>query len=106
MNQPHAVTVGPFVSMIIVGLGAIFLGPHSASAQSSADRLRDSAVESVRRGDYRSAIVDSTHAIELNPELVRAYLVRCYARQTLGYYDDAIADCTRAIEIDPKLAPT
>ncbi len=53
---------------------------------------------------WDEAIVQYTKAIELDPELARAYNNRGWAYGEKGQSDLAIADYNKAIELDPELA--
>ena len=50
----------------------------------------------------KKAILDFDKAIEINPNLKRAYVSRCYAKYLLKEYYSAISDCNIAIKILPK----
>lgn len=51
---------------------------------------------------WSEAIIEYTKAIELSPNMIKAYNNRATAYTEKGEYDKAIADCTKAIEMDPK----
>ena len=53
---------------------------------------------------FREAIADFDKALELNPDLVEAYVERGVLFANNKRYDDAIGDYTRAIQMDPKNA--
>ncbi len=53
---------------------------------------------------FREAIADFDRSLELNPELVEAYVERGVLLAKNKRYDAAIADFDRAIEMDPKNA--
>ena len=55
-------------------------------------------------GCYDEAIEHCSEAIQLDPNLVRAYYNRGTAYLHKGQYGLAIADYAKAIELDPKLA--
>ena len=57
----------------------------------------------VAREAFHDAIELTTKAIELLPELPRAYLRRAEAHLGLGDHQQAIADATQAIRLDPLL---
>ena len=58
----------------------------------------------LNQGKYPEAVAEFTKAIELDPKLVDAYLLRGVAYlDGLKKYPEAIADLTKAIELDPKL---
>ena len=56
--------------------------------------------ESVMSGDAGEAIVASSVAITLDPNLVNAYINRSWAYSKKGLYDRAIQDCDKALAID------
>ncbi|TAF08214.1 MAG: tetratricopeptide repeat protein [Nostocales cyanobacterium] len=56
--------------------------------------------------DYIGAIGNYTTALELNPQLAKAYLRRGFARNELGNKPGAIDDYTQAIKINPNDALT
>jgi tetratricopeptide (TPR) repeat protein len=51
---------------------------------------------------YTNSIPDFTSALNLNPDLAEALILRGYARVQLEFYQDAIPDLERAIELNPK----
>ncbi len=56
------------------------------------------------RQDYRGAIADYSQAIELNPQLVEAYLRRSEARYADRDYRGVLADCQEALQLNSNLA--
>ena len=56
--------------------------------------------------DYIGAISNYTKALELNPQLAKAYLTRGFARNELGNKPGAIDDYTQAIKINSNDALT
>ena len=50
---------------------------------------------------YRQAIEHYTKAIELNPQMARAYYNRGNANSALGEYEEALKDYSEAIQLDP-----
>ena len=56
------------------------------------------------KGEYDSAIVDYTKAIELNPDYAEAYNNRGVAYHLKKEYDSAIIDFSKAIELNPDYA--
>ena len=59
------------------------------------------AASSLFEGDYQAAIEWSNNALDLNPLLLSAYVLRGAAYSRKGDYDQAIADYNRAIELAP-----
>jgi len=55
----------------------------------------------VKQGEFESAILDFSKAIELDSKNPLAYAARGNARVSIGALDDAIADFTHAITLDP-----
>lgn len=70
--------------------------PPAARQPSPADLLRR-ADNHLQRGNLQQAIVDSTKALEGNPELGDAYGVRGLAHRELGHIAEAVADCEQAL---------
>ncbi len=62
---------------------------------------RRRASSKVNIGDNKGAIEDSDDAIQLNPELVDAYVIRGDAKVNLGNYNGAIKDYDTAIYLKP-----
>ena len=52
--------------------------------------------------NFRDAIADFDKTLELNPDLVEAYVERGALFAANRRYDDAIGDYTRAIELEPR----
>jgi tetratricopeptide (TPR) repeat protein len=50
---------------------------------------------------YQEAVEESTKALELNPNYVKALLRRSQAREKLELYEDAIVDVKKVLELDP-----
>ena len=59
------------------------------------------------KGDHVRAIVDYTHAVELDPDFAMAYCLRGMAHSRVGHNDQARRDYEKSIELDPngRLAP-
>jgi len=53
--------------------------------------------------EYKLAVSDYTKAIELNPELARAYYMRAICRAYMGQDEKARRDMVLAIELDHTL---
>ena len=51
---------------------------------------------------YKLAIDDYSKAIELNPQLMRAYHNRGYAKFKLAQYESAIEDYNKILELNPQ----
>ena len=54
------------------------------------------------KGNWNEAIAEYTKAIEIAPDLVKAYNNRSVAYTEKGDYIKAIVDCNRVIEMDPQ----
>jgi len=54
-------------------------------------------------GEYKKAIEDCDAAIELSPNLARAYVNRGRALRHLGQYEKALVDLNKAISLDDSL---
>ena len=52
--------------------------------------------------EYRKAIADLDHAIELDPNFAGAYSERAVALSAVGDYERAVADFSRAVELEPS----
>ena len=52
-------------------------------------------------GEYDQAFSELTKAIEINPKLARAYVIRGMADNDKGKFDLAVADYSKVIEIKP-----
>ncbi len=61
-----------------------------------------SAIAKERIKDYKGALADYNKAIEINPDLVKAYNNRGNIKSDLKDYDGAISDFNKALEINPK----
>ncbi len=67
-------------------------------------RLFNQAAVLVEKGQYEEALPQFRHALELNPEDVRAHDKLGIALAGLGRLDEAVAEYTKASELDPKYA--
>ncbi len=52
-------------------------------------------------GDYAGAEIDATQALERNPFITRAYMIRGVSRQSMNKNSLAVEDYRRALEINP-----
>jgi tetratricopeptide (TPR) repeat protein len=67
------------------------------------------AESALKNKSYDQVILNTTKAIEANPNSEKAYAWRGYAYVEKRLYSQAVADCTRAIQlkqIDTTLWPT
>ncbi|PSP03916.1 MAG: hypothetical protein BRC54_11510 [Cyanobacteria bacterium SW_7_48_12] len=55
-------------------------------------------------GNYQKAIEDADQALQIDPNLAKAYLNRSAAHLGLGEYQKAIEDADQALQINPNLA--
>ena len=91
------------VSYALFGCGLIYTGFDWGDSDSAwAHLYRGSQHE--EQEEYDEAITAYSKAIEVDPELIDAYLGRGEACRMLGEYDRALVDFDLAIEIDPKSA--
>ena len=75
-----------------------------ANANPLANNLYNSGGNKYEQGNYQGAIADLTKAIEINPMLADAFVIRGSAKFSLKDDQGAIADYTKAIEINPQYA--
>jgi tetratricopeptide (TPR) repeat protein len=85
-----------FISMLLIMLGTVTL-----NAQSGRQYLR-TGEEFYRSMNYEDAIVQFTKAIELDPDLDRAYVNRALAYSKVGEHESAARDFDRALVFDKK----
>jgi tetratricopeptide (TPR) repeat protein len=78
--------------------------PTPPRAPPSARELVELARAKYKAGDVNGALADANRAIDLDPTLAQAWMLRGLARSKNGDLDGVIADETRAIELDPSLA--
>jgi tetratricopeptide (TPR) repeat protein len=71
----------------------------SEKDQKAAQKWFDKGFEET---DHEKEIELYTKAIDLNPNLIEAFIYRGLANMWKEHYDDAIADYTEAIRLDPK----
>lgn len=57
----------------------------------------------LQKGDYYSALGKFDTALQLNPNLVKAYVNRGFTKLMLNDYEGAISDCDEAIRLNPGL---
>ena len=74
---------------------------HIEASEMEAQKHFDQAMKLILSGKYEGAIAEFTKAIELNPQLDRAYTNRGIAWMEMGNYDRAIDDCNKATELNP-----
>jgi len=79
----------------------IFLGISSVYAQTPTEYLQNGN-DSLKAGDFNQAVYEYTKAIDINPNLAKAFDNRGVAFAKQGYLAPAISDFTMAIAIDPK----
>ena len=73
-------------------------------APSDARHLVARALSEIPRGELDQAIEDTTRAIELEPDLADAWILRASTRKIKEDMDGAVADATRVIELAPGRA--
>jgi len=69
---------------------------------SQAEQRYNDGVDAHNAGRIEEAVALYTEAIELDPNLVNAYVNRSAAYGALGRLDEALDDATKAIEWEPK----
>jgi tetratricopeptide (TPR) repeat protein len=57
-----------------------------------------------QKGDWLNARMDFDEAIVMDPEFIKAYLVRAYVRRKLNDNEGALKDYSAVIKLDPKHA--
>jgi serine/threonine protein kinase len=78
--------------------------PPAPPAPGDARALVERGAEEIRRGELDQLIEDATHALESQPDLVAALLLRAEARKLKGDAEGAVADASRVIELEPRRA--
>jgi tetratricopeptide (TPR) repeat protein len=79
---------------------------HYRMLKKEAEGLHSQGYAARKKGDYQTAIVKYTQALEVLPTHFKALFNRGFAFDKIGNYDQAIEDYTKAIEIDPQNAFT
>lgn len=82
------------VALILIGIGCLSI--PAVYAQTAGEYLQDGN-DSFLRGDYAQAIFEYTKALDINPNLAKAYNNRGVAYAQQGFLSPAIADFTMAI---------
>jgi tetratricopeptide (TPR) repeat protein len=86
---------------LIAVLALSLLGvSHAVIKRDSMDVLRESQ-EAFEKRDFDRAAKLLTEAIEANPKLTPAYVLRGLANAARNKFDDAVADYSKAIELAP-----
>ena len=88
---------------VAVLLAALTVPMGALGQQTAQDFLKDGNVK-MDKGDRVGAMADFSKAIEIDPKITVAYILRGIARQSNGELADAIADFSKAIELDPNEA--
>ena len=84
-----------------VVLAVALLGvSHAVIKRDSMDVLRESQ-EAFEKRDFDRAAKLLTEAIEANPKLIPAYVLRGLANASRNKFDEAIADYSKAVELAP-----
>lgn len=68
---------------------------------SEAELSNNQAIASARKGQYESAILDFTRALEKNPAYAEAYFNRALVHAAIGHSTQAVSDLTEAIRQKP-----
>lgn len=79
---------------------------HYRMLKKEAEGLHSQGYAARKKGDYETAIIFYTRALEVLPTHFKALFNRGFAFDKIGHYDKAIEDYTKAIEIDPQNAFT
>lgn len=79
---------------------------HYRMLKKEAEALHSQGYAARKQGDYKSAILYYSKALEVLPSHFKALFNRGFAYDKIGEYDKAIKDYTKAIEIDPQNAFT
>ena len=72
------------------------------STSKAAEKALEKGGEAYNTGDFKSAIINFTKAIKLDPKNTESYNHRAITYCELEKYTEAIADYTKVIEMDPK----
>lgn len=89
----------------LIVLGALLLASTAMFAQNARKHFK-TGEDFVQAGNYRDAIEQFTKALELEPDMDRAYLARAVAYENLDMLLEAAADFDRAatfLERDPEV---
>jgi tetratricopeptide (TPR) repeat protein len=89
------------ILMAVLLIGLLFLSTSSVYAETAGEYLQNGN-DSLNEGDFDQAIFDYTKALDINPNIAKAYDNRGVAYALRGYPAPAIADFTMAIANDPK----
>ena len=76
------------------------LRPSDTGADAMA--LNQSGSDKYAKGDLDGAIADYNRAIQINPQLAKAYYNRGLAKKAVGDMQGAIGDFSQAHALDPK----
>ncbi len=88
------------LALSVVLAVALLTAAHAVIKRDSLDMLRESQ-EAFEKRDFDRAVQLLTEAIETNPKLTPAYVLRGLANASRNKFDDAIADYTKAAELAP-----
>src|SRR4030042_6967446 len=83
-------------------LAGLLPGSAGAAPQDAAQESFAQGVAALNEGQASGAIEKFTAALELDPDLVEAYINRGIARIRLEHWQGAMADLERAIELAPQ----
>ncbi len=78
------------------------------AAETNPEKITDAqtcnnrAIISATKGQYESAILDFTRALEKNPEYAEAYFNRALVHAAIGHEQQAVSDFTEAIRQKPR----
>ena len=73
---------------------------HDEGINPKAHEWTQQSFESVSKGEYGDAIMYATNAINLQPDLINAYINRSWAYCETGMYENAIQDSNKVLALD------
>jgi len=86
----------PLILFSLLAIGAC------GGGLSEAEKRYNEGLDAQNAGRLEEAVSLYTESIELDPNLIDAYVNRSLAYSLLGRYEEAVKDATQAIELDPK----
>jgi tetratricopeptide (TPR) repeat protein len=90
--------------LIVFGFAALFALSCASVPQkiTTAEEYIKRGKEYETRSEYTLALLDYTHALDIDPYCIEAYINRGKVRRHKKDYDKALEDFNKAIEIDPE----
>ncbi|CAK9869895.1 unnamed protein product [Sphagnum jensenii] len=74
---------------------------HPSSSETRAQCYSNRAICQIQLSNYAEAVKESTKALELDPNYMKALMRRAQAQEKLENFQDAITDLKKVIELDP-----